>query len=64
MQSWSYALTTNHDVVPEAPSNIAQEKIQAIPVMCRLNIWSPSLHMYLPGPSHQKNIYKSMLSLL
>ena len=63
MQSWSYALT-NHDVVPEAQSNIAQEKIQAIPVMCRFNSWSLSLHMYLPGPSHQKNMYKVMLSLL
>ena len=51
-----YAIFALWNVVPEAPSNIAQEKIQAIQAMSFNNNWSLSLHMYISGPSRQKKI--------
>ena len=44
----AYAILVLCNVVPEAPSNIAQDKIQAMSFeLC--------LHMYISGLSRQKN---------
>ena len=49
----AYAILIVCNVVPEAPSSISHEKIQAIQKIRLNSIWSRSLHMYISGPSRQ-----------
>ena len=61
----AYAILVLCNVVPESPSNIAQDKIQAIQGMS----FELYLHMYISGLSSQKNrklcfrYYKNRLKL-
>ena len=60
----TYAILVLCNVVPEAPSNIAQEKIQAIQAMSfEQHLVTLFTYVYISGPSRQKK-YKDMLSLL